>query len=150
MTFTLSVQLETSPGVFLELEDETNGREMGGGSFADRTITTKQRTVGDDQPWLRGTLVTASAPGNVVEMLEVWVTEADHYSFDQQVETIVKAITEQLSYQVIRTIGNSKETWTCMASTNVSVKTQKEYILATTGLISAQVPRLPDVTRVSV
>lgn len=134
---------------WLELEDEENGYEVGANSFAERTLTAKQRKVGEEAVWLKGSPTLASAPGNVTENLEVYVTAPDPFTFDTRVQVLVDAV-GQLTFQIRRTIGNSRQTWDCYASPNVRIQTSQPFFVATTGLVAVEVNRYPDVTLESV
>lgn len=142
----VSCQLEISPGVFLQLEDDVNGYWIEAGTFASRDITYRQILL--NTPWTEGSVAVQSVRENIVEPLSIFVTGPDHYTFDQRVQTVTGAL-EQLAYQVVRVIGNSQETWDCIPA-QYTIVTQQEYLVATMGLIRAQVPRQPAVTRVAV
>lgn len=129
---------------WLELEDEENGYEIGANSFSERTLTAKQRKIGEDAVWLKGGPTLASAPGNVTENLEVIVSGDDQFSFDTRVQALINAL-GQLAFQLRRTIGNSRQTWSCYASPNVRIETSQPYMVATTGLVIAEINRYPDV-----
>lgn len=146
----VATEISTGPTTWVSLEDEAAGYELEKTSFSDRTITAKQHSVGDDLVWLRGSVVLASAPGNVTETLAVWVTGTDAFDFDTKVADLTRWLTEQVTFQIRRTIGNSRQTWTCFASTQVRISTQQEYMVATTGLVTATITRLPDVVLESV
>lgn len=144
-----AVEISTGPSTWLNVNDEANGFDVGVNSFSDRTLTQKQRSVGEDALWVRGAPVIASAPGNVGEPFEVWVTGTDHFDFDSKVNALVSYLT-QVTFSLRRTIGNSRQTWTCFAVSDLRIQTSQAFLVATTGLVSCTVPRLPDVTLESV
>lgn len=131
-------------GSWFALEDEANGFELGANSFGQREITMKTRKVGEDRVDLKGALTLAAAPGNVTETIEVYVSANDQATFDARMQQVENLLT-QLKFQLRRTIGNSRQTWDCFAAEQIQITTNQPFLVATTGLISAQVPRLPDV-----
>lgn len=142
----VSLQIETSPGTYLELENPAGGYQTASEALAQRDVDFRQLVL--DTPWTEGSVVVQSVRTNVVEPVSIWVTGPDHYTFDTRVQTLTNAL-EQLSYHIKRTLANSLQTWDCMPA-KYSILTQAEYLWATRGLVRAQVPRYPTMTIASV
>lgn len=129
----------STPSGWLVLDDEAAGYESEGESTMERTVSYRQRTISGD--WVEGEFVTASVRGNVVEPLHVWVTAPDPAELVARVAALTDAL-EQLTYSVRLRWATHEETWTCMPA-GYTVTTSREFRVATTALVKAQVPRLP-------
>lgn len=112
-------------------------------SFAE-TQRTMRRTQ-TQNPFVPGTFTVNAVADNVTENIAVWVDGDSHYEMDVAVQTLVEAL-EQPSYLMERRIEDSLVTWWCQAA-DVAITTQAEYLHARKALVSAQIPRLPQVQR---
>lgn len=141
---TLSVQVYGPDGV-IELEDPDNGYSLHSDSFANPAYT--HRTVEVNSPWVEGTYATDSILDNTTDALVVWVEgnvgdgTFSQYLFRTRLAALKRCF-DQLSYQVVITIGDAIETWDCEVS-DYTVETQQEYIFATRGVLRVPVPHRP-------
>jgi hypothetical protein len=145
MNLTVEVAVSTPTG-WLALEDEANGLEIGAESFASKTLTPKTRKIGDDRVDFEGTLTIAMARGMVTEPIQVIITGETHDDYDTKEQQVIAAF-QQLSFQVTRQIGNSKQTWDCFCSENIQITTEQPHMFATMGVVTIDVPHLPSITQ---
>lgn len=145
-TLSVSVQVLGPDGV-IECEDPVNGYSLHADSFAQSAYV--HRTVEVNSPWLEGTYAVDSVLDNTVEALVVWVAGIqDDGSYSQFLFrtrlNALKACFDQLSYTVIRTVGDAIESWDCEVS-DYTVETQQEFIFATVGVLRVPLPHRPTV-----
>lgn len=139
-----SVQV-TGPSGVIECEDPDNGYELHGDSFATQSFTHRNTEISG--PWIEGTYASDSVRDNTVEALVVWVdgnspdAEPSHFLFRTRLNALM-ACFDQLSYKVLRTIGDAVETWDCEVS-DYTVETQQEFLTATVGVLRVQLSRRP-------
>lgn len=142
------VSVEVSgPAGIIECEDVDNGYSLHSDSFATETHT--HRTVEVNSPWLEGTYAVDTVLDNTVEALVVWVAGNAPDGTDSQFLfrsrlNALKRCFDQLSYQVVRTIGDAIEIWDCEVS-DYTVETQQEFIFATRGVLRVPLPHRPTV-----
>lgn len=123
----------------LYLENAAAGYELEKTTREERAVTFRRQEV--TNPWVGGTYVVTAVPENVVEKLAVWVTGATHKQLEQRIYELTRRISASQFY-VDWTLGNQTERWFCMTS-DYTIRTQQEYMFATTALVSANVSRLP-------
>lgn len=136
----VSCQLLTPTG-WLEVEDEANGYSLHADTINTRTVTHRAKDSKGD--WVEGSFAFSAVRENVTETVAVWVTGEDSiYTFRQRMEVLEDTF-NQLWWKVMLTIGDAKETWTVAEPADYTITTSGPLFIATTGSISAQVPRLP-------
>ena len=145
MTLDVSLVLNAPAGP-LELQNPAGGYELHADSFAQRAVTWRQQDV--EGMWLEGTYTSSAVRANVTEAVVVWVEGADPDELNNRIDALVNGI-QQLRYTFDLTIGNSKETWTCMPA-DYTIEASQPLRFATMATVRATVPRLPTLTRVKV
>jgi hypothetical protein len=136
----VSVAISTVLGP-LELEDEDNGYWLHKESLGTRNISYRKLEISGD--FTEGTDVDRALRANVVEALGVYVTGLTPYQFATRLKALTDAL-EQLQFTVTRIIGDAQEVWSCVSS-EYSVETSQELLVARMGIVHAQVQRKPTV-----
>lgn len=129
------------PGGFLELEDPDNGYSLHGDAFA--TVQYTHRKTEVNNRWVEGTFAVSSVRDNAVEALVVWVNGDTMLQYRQRMITLMAAM-DQVSFTVIKTIGNSSEQWDCEVS-DYGEESQQEFIHRTLGVLRVQLSRRPSI-----
>lgn len=139
----VSCRIQTPSG-WLEVEDEANGYTLHSDTRGTRSVTRRTKEVKGE--WVAGAFAQRSVPENVSETLAIWVSGATTFEFQDRMQVLEDAF-DQLVWSVEFTIGDSKETWSIAEPAEYQITTQREFWIARTGYITAQVPRLPTVLR---
>lgn len=145
VTLAVSAEVSTPGGGWLLLEDEENGLGLHTDTYAERTQTRRTKTA--DGQWIGGSFGLRSVPESVEETVGVWVDGIDsQWTFRERMQAVQECF-DQMRYTVRFTVGDMRETWTCVVPAEYSIATEQAFLVATTGLIKAKVLRLPKVTR---
>lgn len=134
----VSLTLATPTGV-IELEDPAGGYSLHKDTYTQAAHTFRKQEITSE--WTEGTFYGRAVEDNVTETVAVWVNGTSQFDFQAKVEAVLAGF-RQLQYQMVKTIGDARWTWQCFVA-DFSIETSQEFLFATTGLIRAQVPRLP-------
>ena len=134
----LSVSIETANG-WLDLEDEAGGYTVDATAFAERSVS--HRKVESSSGWMEGTYVSRSVKENVNETVAVQVTGATASELKKRTNDLVAAF-EQLSYQMIVSIDDDQEIWSCTVA-DYAITTSQAFMFSRMAIVKATVPHLP-------
>lgn len=134
---------EISQGVsWVDLNDSINFKVSGdsrGESTTQRRRLTAQSII------VEGTFTTHSVRDNTEEPFGIWVRGADQHEISTNL-ILLEDLFSQVSYQIRWTFDDTREIWDCFAA-DFSITRNQVFAHNTMALFSAQVPRLPGVTR---
>lgn len=112
-------------------------------SFAEQAITWRRTQVTNQ--FVEGSWTVNALRENVTENLDIWVRGEDTRQMQQGVDDLV-AVVSQLNYGLEVTFDNVKSYYICNTA-DISVKIQQEFRFARMAMVSAQIPRDPNVRR---
>jgi hypothetical protein len=130
-----------TPSGWLEVEDEPNGYSVHADTINTRAVTHRTKDAKGD--WVEGGFAFSAVRENITETLAIWVFGyGSVFAFRQRMEVLEDTF-NQLWWQVALTVADAKETWTVAEPADYTITTSGPFFVATTGFITAQVPRLP-------
>lgn len=130
-----------SPTGWLNLQDPSGGYELEVSTVGERAVA--HRKVEASSGWMEGSYYTRTVRENVTETLAVYVFGSSAADYDAKEKALTDAF-DQLSFQVIMSVGNSQKIWDCWVS-DYTITTSRDHRFYKMGLVNAQVPRMPTV-----
>lgn len=133
-----------SPSGTMDLDDGVT-YDTEAGSLNERAVTWRKRSISAE--WVEGTFDVAAVKENVTETVRTYVTADDPVALDFAVTRLTDGYSE-LRYDMRLTWGGYQEVWRCMPAA-YSISSTGPLMFATKALVSAQVPRLPTVIKLT-
>lgn len=139
----ISVQATlTSPGTTAFTLNSPPAYQLEAATIEEAGTTWRKQEVSN--PWVEGSYVVSAVRENIVTPVNVWVRGSTTSELQQRVLTLTTAVGKP-RWTLAWALEGLGWTWTCQTS-EYTIRTQREFIIAKIALVRIQVVRLPSVT----
>lgn len=140
MTALLPVQARIiTSGDSIELQ--TAPYRLEAAAFGERQVS--HRKTEQKNRYVEGTFISDAVRENVMETVNVFVDGGSARGLRLAVDRLTEAF-EEISYTIRQVFDDNIENWNCFLA-DYTIRTPHEFRFSTKALVTAQVPRLPQV-----